>query len=223
MIKITDMMKAGLLEFTGLSELELEDRVQRKKLPFQDEWRIFDPKSPTEISWYYCVSSAYLFGNASHEMPKEIMEDIPKGSTVLDFGGGCGTVSLCLAQRGCSVLYFDVSLIQTEFVSFMARKHNLDISIARGVNPREMEINRSLDCAVALDVLEHIPDYPKYLTQISNSLKQGGKIYYYAPFGHSEPAHMEDKFGLDKVAADCGLTRSHNRGIVSCMIKTGHS
>ena len=80
-------------------------------------------------------------------------------------------------------------------------------------------IDRSLDCAVAFDVLEHIPDYPKYLEAISRSLRVGGKVYYYAPFGHSEPSHMDDAHGLLRVAASLGLKQHPALGIVSCLVK----
>jgi len=219
MYKTSDLMYQGLKEFTGLSDSELEERLQRRKMDHKSEWIIFDPKTTSEIQWYYCISSAYLFGNAPHEIPKDVLNEIKPGSVVLDFGGGCGTASLALAMKGCHVLYFDVSIIQTEFVKFMANKYSLDITIAKASNPREMVIYRDLDHVVAFDVLEHVPDYPKYLSQMSSKLRPGGMIYYYAPFGKSEPSHLEDAHGLVGIAHKLGLEPIMSLGIISRLVK----
>jgi hypothetical protein len=57
-----------LLAFTGLTREELFKRLRREdQFHFEGEHAWWDPTSRTELTWYYCTSVSYLFGNSIHE------------------------------------------------------------------------------------------------------------------------------------------------------------
>ena len=204
---VVNFVKSQLALFTGLGPSELKSYLERKKYPnFKDEWKFWKPDTDANINWFYMTNRGYLFANAIHILPKEVYDDIGSDSKVLDFGGGAGNFSFSLAKKGCSVEYFDVNVVQKEFVKFVANNESLDIKVldyGRDFLPDTSD----LDSIIALDVLEHIPDYRKYVQRFAKILKDKGLLYVFAPFGESpsDPTHLNDKFGFDQVMKDSGF------------------
>lgn len=206
----------NLLSFTGLSKDKLEFLLQRKSKTHIDEWNFWNPKTPEEILWYYRSSRAYLFTNAIHEIPKEIYNHIEKNNTILDFGGGAGTVSISLAQKSCNVTYYDIGILQSEFVKFVAKKEKLNISVCDDIS---LLNDSSHDFVIALDVIEHLIDYRKTINEISRILKPNGNLIIYAPFGKTEPSHFEDNYNLDNCCSELKLKRGKDIGICKMYVR----
>jgi 2-polyprenyl-3-methyl-5-hydroxy-6-metoxy-1,4-benzoquinol methylase len=100
--------------------------------------------------------------------------------TVLDFGCGSGVMSYLLAKMGHDVIAVDVDFSPLgrvrQHIDFPANIafHNKDLV--------ELELPAdSVDAIVALDVLEHIHDFEKYLSLFVRILKPGGRMIVSGP------------------------------------------
>lgn len=214
-----------LVAYTGLSFDEVCERVALKTGQphhFVDEYRWENPRSPNELNWFYRACRGYLFGNASRpswEAMKVLKH--PANSPVLDFGGGIGQNSLALAEQGFEVSYFDVSVMQADFVRFRAALHKVKV---HALDPFYNGRFNYLECipkgfrAMLLqDVLEHIPRYPVVLAALVERLQPGGLLLEYSPFNgkpqgkvvpkHS-PVHIAEHTPLPKLMADLRMAKT---------------
>jgi 2-polyprenyl-3-methyl-5-hydroxy-6-metoxy-1,4-benzoquinol methylase len=206
---VREFVKKELLVFTGLSEKTLNKYLTRSLYPtFKKEWEFWKPKTPENIRFFYMASRGYLFGNATHILHKPIYDDINKEHIVFDFGGGTGNFSFPLCMKGCKVLYYDINFLQKEFVKFVAKRNNFDLTVLDHNDLFLPQITTPVDRVITLDVLEHIPGYNKYIEHISNSMNNNAKIYIRAPFGTNDPTHLKDKHGLNNVMKNCGFTKT---------------
>lgn len=215
-----------LVAFTGLSFDEVCERVLLKAgdpRHFTGEYKWESPSSPNELNWFYRAGRGYLFGNASRPEWEAlaVLPPLGEGARALDFGGGIGQSSLAIAERGFSVHYFDISVVQAEFVRFRAKIHSANIQI---VDPYYNGRFNYLDClpgnyqyVLCQDVLEHIPRYPVVLGVLVQKLQPGGLLVEYSPFNgkpqgkkmprHS-PVHISEAVPLDRVMADLGMEKT---------------
>jgi 2-polyprenyl-3-methyl-5-hydroxy-6-metoxy-1,4-benzoquinol methylase len=176
-----------LLAFTGLSMDEVKRRLLRApETHFESEFRWSRPLSYSELTWFYRGSVAYLFANAVHGY-NPVLDIIPVGARVLDFGAGVGCNTIELAKRCASVDFLEIGVIQAEFVRFRADRHNLsNVSMIFPFHNGQFDpincIKGTYDAAVAMDVLEHIPNYHVPLRHIISCLEPGGLIIENSPF-----------------------------------------
>ncbi len=204
----TEFIKDKLLHFTGLKPESLQLLLDREKYPnFKDEWDFWSPENEEELRFFYISNRGYLFGNATHILPEAIFKDIEAEESVFDFGGGAGNYSIPLAFKGCEVSYFDINVLQKEFVRFVSSTSQTKINVIDHDEKYFPRTDTTFNSILALDVLEHIPNYDAYVTHFSRSLRDNGRIYIYAPFGAipSDPTHLDDKHGLDQVMNQNGL------------------
>ncbi len=102
-----------------------------------------------------------------------------EGCRVLTVGDGAGFDSLYLAQCGHEVTYFELSERAVDFARRLFATSNRIVNVvtdASDLNPG------SFDVVVCLDVLEHVPDPPNFVDQISGYLRPGGLLIVHAPF-----------------------------------------
>lgn len=214
---VKNFIKRNLIKFTGLPKQTIEKYIEREEsLPNHiKEWNFWNPQTPEEINWNYVCSRTYLFNTARHVLLDYVYNEIKPESIIFDFGGGCGYASIPLAKnKNCEIYYFDINLIQREFVRFIIEKYKLKIHILDN-NEYYMPILSKeirVDYVFAFDVFEHIPDYPKYIKLLSKTMKIGAKIYIIAPFDNLEPSHMLDMYGLDEVCRKNGLGKKSKLG-----------
>jgi hypothetical protein len=179
-----------------------------KKLPYND--------------FYNLASSYFIFGNAKHGT---YIDDITKlvdyvcqdEISFFEFGGGCGSLSIAAKDKFRSkmnVSYNELSVIQKDFFNFRCYKKNLSIRTVGDwlFNEPDDEFIRLLglfDIVVALDVLEHIEDYPKYLNKICKSIRINGYLWegsYFLENQASDPCHnVEDKWDYKKIIKSHGF------------------
>lgn len=209
---IPSFIYENLKKFTKLDDEVLRKLIARSGVypNHIKEWELWHPETDEEINWFYKSSKTYIFANSSHSMPEKLFNKIKDNSTIFDFGGGAGTISFTLAiLKNCKSFYFDVNLLQSEFVKFSSIINDLDITVlSEEDNSFNPKINTKIDYIIALDVFEHIPDYPRYVKILSELLNPGGKFFVYAPFGKSEPSHLEDKYVFRNVCENNNL--QHN-------------
>ena len=218
-----------LVAFTGLPKATVEAMAIHRDPKWPDhckEWTLWNPKTTAEIQWFYRASRTYLFVNARHKTPTVLLHRIQRGSKVLDFGGGAGNMSFALAEQlKCDVDYYDLNELQKAFVRYVADKHGLHIRVLEDTkNPVAApeawrDPHPMYDAVIALDVFEHIPDYPVRLKQIAGSMKDGAELFVVAPFGKDEPSHFEDAHGFEKVCEDNNLTLQATHGQVKIYLR----
>ncbi len=221
---VRDLIKKNLIRFTGLPKETVEKYLAREEsIPTHiDEWNFWNPQTNEEISWFYVCSRTYLFASAIHVMPKNLYYEIKPKSIVIDFGGGAGYVAIPLAkEKDCVVYYFDLNLIQREFIKYVANKYSLQIELIDYDEKFMPLINKNLkvDFIFALDVFEHIPNYPEYVSILSDVMKRDSKMYVIAPFDSKEPSHINDKYGLEEVCRKNGLIKMKNSGKMLTFLK----
>lgn len=192
--------------FTGLTKEELSTRLQRiGNFHFEGEHLFWNPKTGTELAWYYSTSQSYLFANAVHKPDKSLARLTKEHEPILDYSGGVGNNVLYLAgTKGFKCQYFGIGMIEKEFAQFRFNKRGLqDLVTIRspwseatkwmfdpitGALPRDS----SLGAILAFDVLEHIPQYHVVVEAMVASLKVGGVILERSPFAVSLAAGTVD-------------------------------
>jgi 2-polyprenyl-3-methyl-5-hydroxy-6-metoxy-1,4-benzoquinol methylase len=179
-----------LISFTRLPPQIVDQYLSRTRPTHKAEWNLWKPTHDSDIRWFYITSRSYLFINATHRLHPNVVNDIAIGSRTLDFGGGSGNYSFELMNRQNRVQYFDINILQKTFVEFVAKKHNLPISVANHDGDCRPKLDGVFDNILALDVFEHIPDYPEYIQILAAHSQNGTKMYVYAPFETAnDPTH----------------------------------
>jgi hypothetical protein len=220
-----------LADFTGLDAAELHTRLRRVgRFHFEGEHAFWNPQSPTELAWYYATSVDYLFANAAHPANESMLEYIVEQrlEPILDYSGGVGNNVLYLAQQhGLQVQYFGIGLMERAFAEFRIRRRELDQNVSFLVpytaatewafDPLQAPLPRdeSLGAILAMDVLEHIPNYHLVVAAMVESIRVGGVIVEVTPFGTSneaEAVHLSNG-GIDMAQAMGPRMRSLRRTV----------
>ena len=219
-----------LTEFTGLTEWEVCERIIRRpkdKGHFVSEFEWHEPKSDTEVNWFYRGGQGYLFGSADRPFWEKIKHLTPADGLVLDYGGGVGTNTVGLAIRDIPVAYYDVSIVQSAFVRYRLEKRKLEnhgfvVENTRGKeNLRFLFSTRKVKTIILQDVLEHIPDFVPVLKFLAGGLQPGGHIIEYSPFNRDEssgkrplcsPVHFWEKYPLAKAMEEAGMEKIEKWG-----------
>ncbi len=222
---------SDLSEYTKIPINVVRDLVMNRQ-PYCYKREFIEKKIPYN-DFYNLASSYFIFGNAKHgtyiddmskiidKLIKEKMDQNPSNYmlnksrndsvTIFEFGGGCGSLSLALKEKyrnSIEVSYNELSVIQKDFFKFRCYKKNLDIRTIDDwtFNEPDEEFIRlfgSFDIVVALDVFEHIENYPKYLNKICKSIKNGGYLWegsYFLENRASDPCHcVEDKWDYKEI------------------------
>ena len=139
------------------------------------------------------------------------ISEIPKGSSILDAGGGeCKYKKYCnhLKYKSQDFCEYDGS---GDGVGLQTSKWDVSkIDIISDILSIPVGSN-SYDSILCTEVLEHIPYPDRALKEFSRILKKGGKLILTAPFcsqTHFAPYHYCDGFDIywyRKILADCGL------------------
>ncbi len=200
---------ADLVDFTALPETIVVAMLRRRLESHRVEWHLFPRRARSE-HWFYRASRAYLFANAIHdsrELAAELALLVPPGGRVLDFGGGTGNLTLCLAARAIDVDYLELSALQKEFVRYRVHKHGLSerVTVLDDWIPLR---SAHYDLLCAFDVLEHLPNLDEELAgRLLPSLKADAVIAELSPFvtNLSNPMHFEDAYDLRRMLAEAGF------------------
>lgn len=98
--------------------------------------------------------------------------------SVLDLGCGGGFMAEALARKGARVVGIDPSAPAIEAAREHAREQGLSIDYMVGSGERIPLQSASIDCAVCVDVLEHVDDLDAVLDETRRVLKPGGLFLF---------------------------------------------
>lgn len=133
-----------------------------------------------------------------------VEKHVPRGSSIIDYGGGTGYIAQRLGDLGYAVKVADMS------------REMLDECAANGLQVIDLNAGElqpaSTDCILALDVLEHVDDEVEVLGRLRSSLRPGGILVA------TVPAYEFLWSGEDYVS---NHLRRHTRGSFLRNIKSG--
>lgn len=110
----------------------------------------------------------------------------PQGLNILTIGDGLGFDSLDLAQAGHKVTYYEVLGYPHIFANRLFAYAEADISVI--ADAAKIPV-KAFDVIVCLDVLEHVPDVPAFVSRLTGFLRPGGIFIVHAPFYMIHPAN----------------------------------
>jgi 2-polyprenyl-6-hydroxyphenyl methylase / 3-demethylubiquinone-9 3-methyltransferase len=100
------------------------------------------------------------------------------GKTVLDLGCAGGFMAEALAQRGAQVTGIDPAAEAIDAARAHARAQGLRIAYDVGVGEALPYEDGSFDAVVCVDVLEHVADLDKVLSEVARTLRPGGLFLF---------------------------------------------
>jgi 2-polyprenyl-6-hydroxyphenyl methylase / 3-demethylubiquinone-9 3-methyltransferase len=97
---------------------------------------------------------------------------------VLDLGCGGGYMSEAIARRGARVIGIDPSTASLQAAQIHAQPQGLNIIYRAGVGEAIPLETHSIDRVVCVDMLEHVQDVEKVLSEVHRVLRQGGIFFF---------------------------------------------
>lgn len=141
----------------------------------------------------------------SHVMP-HLGDLVGREISILDFGGGDGSISVRVAQRLHDLGARKINIALVDYSPSTVRGTHSHIQISRPAELAQIA-DESIDLVIASAIIEHIPQPKEAMTKLFFSLKSGGVLYartpYVAPlskiaerisrkFDFTYPAHVHD-------------------------------
>ena len=153
-------------------------------------------ESPASLTAFYQTSDRYLYestyteGYADHRrMARLVVKAAQRWrlAPVLDFGGGGGGMTLALAGRGIACEYADIPGKLTDFVRWRLSQRGFNVPIHDATQALPSARYRA---ALAIDVLEHVPDLVEALCRLKAALQPGGWLIGTHSFTDGDPLHL---------------------------------
>ncbi|MBS3783547.1 MAG: class I SAM-dependent methyltransferase [Anaerolineae bacterium] len=109
------------------------------------------------------------------------------GMQVLDLGCGWGSLSLWIAEHypNCRILAVSNSRPQVAYVKEQCRERGLDNVDGLVADVNRLELDRSFDRVLSIEMFEHMKNYQRLMGQIASLLKPQGKLFVHV-FSHRE-------------------------------------
>jgi 2-polyprenyl-6-hydroxyphenyl methylase/3-demethylubiquinone-9 3-methyltransferase len=102
----------------------------------------------------------------------------PQGKKALEVGSGGGILTEEIAKMGFETTGIDPAPVSVETATNHAKLSGLDIRYDVGSGEHLPYPDASFDVVFCCDVLEHVQDLPKVISEISRVLKPGGTFFY---------------------------------------------
>ncbi len=102
----------------------------------------------------------------------------PQGKTALEVGSGGGILTEEICRMGFTTTGIDPAEGSVITATNHAKASGLNIKYEKGSGEHLPYADHSFDCVFCCDVLEHVQDLPKVVSEISRVLKPGGVFFY---------------------------------------------
>lgn len=95
---------------------------------------------------------------------------------VLDLGSGMGGLSVALALAGAFPLAYEYNPAYCEITKLRAARYDLDLPVINGVGEALPFADESFELVTCWDVLEHVQDPERLISEIARVLRPGGRV-----------------------------------------------
>lgn len=102
----------------------------------------------------------------------------PNGKTALEVGSGGGILTEEICKMGFRTTGIDPADNSLQTAKNHAAAGGLNIQYDKGTGEQLPYADHSFDCVFCCDVLEHVKDLPKVISEISRVLKPNGIFFY---------------------------------------------
>jgi MPBQ/MSBQ methyltransferase len=127
----------------------------------------------------------YVNTESAEDLARFLVEEDHVGKNLLDIGAGYGTNVLAARQAGINAMGLELAEFEVEFARDRLRNvRPADTPEAVYLQGDAMALpltDASMDVVTIMNVLEHVPDYRRVLSEASRVLKPGGKLYVVCP------------------------------------------
>jgi 2-polyprenyl-6-hydroxyphenyl methylase/3-demethylubiquinone-9 3-methyltransferase len=136
--------------------------------------------------WWQSDSALYLMQSSVNParvgyLKKKLFDELkvnPQGKSALEVGCGGGILCEEIARMGFDVTGIDPSEHSLQIAASHAKASRLPINYEKGTGEALPYGDNSSDIVFCCDVLEHVRDVPKVISEISRVLKPGGVFCY---------------------------------------------
>lgn len=118
-----------------------------------------------------------------------------KRGTLLDAGCGGGRAMALVAEAGYQVTGVDISLGALGKARTRSRQANV---VAGAVDSTLPFADRSFDAALSCEVIEHLLDVPRFLSELNRVLRPGGRVFLSTPYHGLTKNLVLSVLGLEK-------------------------
>lgn len=129
---------------------------------------------------------------------KFISEQIPAKSNILDVGCGGGLVSIPLSNQGHNVHGIDASEKNVKVAALQAKRTNSKANFEHITVEELVTKKKQFDVVLALEVVEHVDNYPEFLQNCMKLLKPGG-ILIVSTINRTGKSLLTAKFGAEYI------------------------
>jgi SAM-dependent methyltransferase len=128
----------------------------------------------------------YEAGDASGERYRELLDTIPTGARVLEYGCGTGSAAFDLATRGVEVLGIDISPVAIKAAEATAEERGVTTHATfQEMNAEHLAVpDGSFDVVCGSGVLHHL-DLDRAFDEVARVLRPGGWAVFVEPLGHN--------------------------------------
>ena len=128
------------------------------------------------------------FGYFRDVLTKQLRID-PQGKKILDVGCGGGILAEEFARLGCQVIGIDPSSLSLATARAHAQQAGLEIDYRVGVGEDLPFADESFEIVYCSDVLEHVNDLEKVISEITRVLKPNG-VFLYDTINRTLPSNL---------------------------------
>jgi len=194
--------------FTGEDPLEVEDKCKIASKYGNQIWKISRPETEEEILSFYQDNDFYIYHlmkgddwqGSRKSLAEVIIDELEPADRVLDYGGGCGALSIALARAGFSATHLDLPGPLLEFACFRFAGRGLEVKTIAAATKYPLETK--YDAIICTHVIEHLTDPEGTLRHLADHLEPGGKIFLEIPFDPNPGAEAHPEMHLNHLTFD---------------------
>ena len=190
----------NLERFTGrpVPELAADYWRSRRTSDRQAQDQVAASTEEATVLDYYRDTAQYLYeltyveGSVKRQGWLQVLERACRRfglKHVLDLGGGIGSVSLYLEQRGIRCDYADVPGKTFDYAAWRFAKHGLNVAM---FDATKAWPQGPYDAVIAWDVLEHLRGMEEKLEWLAQRLRPGGRLIHWSTFTECEGVHLPE-------------------------------
>ena len=151
-----------------------------KKL-MADLWNLLVIEQKVEVNEYYRICPygpfelAFANTNQGNASFRDSVVRLSSGD-ILDYGGGDGSLSIRIAEKGAFVTYVDIDSINMDFAKWKFERACVNIKILEGMKDQDEIWTNHYDTVICIEVIEHVLDPEELLRKLVAAIKPGGKL-----------------------------------------------